>query len=100
MSGGSYNYLCTRQPGDLLGCREDLEHARDSLSSLDADDVAQVLTDIIALTQDYQTAVESKMDSVHRVLYELEWWHSNDHSEEDFRAALAEYRRTNERSGQ
>jgi hypothetical protein len=92
MSGGSYNYLCNRQPGELLDCREDIESARHSLLALDAADVAQVLTDVLGIIGNYRPAVEAKMDSVYGVLHELEWWHSNDHSEEDFRAALAEHR--------
>lgn len=92
MSGGSYNYLCNRQPGELLDYREDLENARDTLLTLDAGDVAQVLTDIIDLARQYRDAVEHKMDTIYTVLHELEWWHSNDHSEDDFRTALAAYR--------
>lgn len=92
MSGGSYNYLCNRQPDELLDRRDDLENARDSLIALGAGDVAQVLTDIIALARQYRDAVEAKMDCIYTVLHELEWWHSNDHSEEDFRTALADYR--------
>lgn len=99
MSGGSYNYLCSRQPDELLDRREDIESARDELVSLGAPDVGQVLTDILTLASDYRAAVESKMASVYTVLHELEWWQSNDHVEEDFRAALAEYRAAQAKEG-
>lgn len=92
MSGGSLNYLCSQGPDELLNRREDLESARDWLIGYDAADVAQVITDIIALAAQYRDAVETKMEAVYSVLHELEWWRSCDHSEEDFRRALADYR--------
>lgn len=92
MSGGSYNYLCNKQPDDLLSCREDLERARDDLIHYGAGDVAGVVSEILALATVYRQSVDPRMAAIEHVLHELEWWQSNDHSEADFRKAVNEYR--------
>ncbi|MEV4127076.1 hypothetical protein [Nocardia sp. NPDC049707] len=84
MSGGSYNYLYSR---DLIevGVQSDLEAARDRLAGLGyADDVAQKVQGIL----DAIAEVERRRDEIADVLQALEWWDSNDFDEEGFREQL------------
>lgn len=92
MSGGSYNYLFRAEPDELIRRRDDLTAMRDRLVELGAADVASAFEEVIAEITDYLHQVEWRMAKIADVLQAVEWLDSNDWGEDQFKAALAEYR--------
>ncbi|MFF4026928.1 hypothetical protein ACFYY5_29170 [Nocardia elegans] len=93
MSGGSYNYLYSRELGDG-GTVEDLRCAQQRLKDLGyADDAAGSVAVVLRMLED----AEQKKAALEGVLHALEWWDSNDWSEDQFREALAKFRAAGDR---
>src|SRR5438128_220991 len=88
MSGGSYNYLHSRDVVDG-GVLEDLRAAHERLTGLGyATDVAANVAGILRAAED----LEHRKEAINEVLRALEWWDSNDYSENQFREALDDFR--------
>lgn len=94
MSGGSYNYLFTKDPEELVSRRDDLEAMRNRLVELGATDVAAAVEEIAATITSYRHEVEWRMAKVADVLQAVEWLDSNDWGEDQMREAIAKYRAT------
>jgi len=93
MSGGSYNYLCFADPSDLLQKHsQDLREMVEGLSAAGADDAARETETIIVILDHFRNRMQARVDRVSPVWKALEWWHSGDWSEKQFRETLAEYR--------
>jgi hypothetical protein len=93
MSGGSYNYVCYADPGDLLQKHgQDLQEMVGALSRAGADDAARETETVIAILDHFRNRMQARLDRLNGVWRAMEWWHSGDISEEDFKKALAEYR--------
>ena len=93
MSGGSYNYLCYADPSDLLQKHgQDLRDMVSSLSAAGASDASKETETIIAILDHFRDRMQARVDRISGVWRAMEWWHSGDISEEQFKEALAEYR--------
>ncbi len=93
MSGGSYNYLSTKDADDVLNATDDLRFARDRLKGLGyADDASEKVAEILTAIADYRRDVNARLSEVEGVLHALEWWDSNDWGEDQFREALGAFR--------
>jgi hypothetical protein len=92
MSGGSYNYLYSKEPDELLTCGEELAEMRNRLKELGAADVAVVVDGIIATITRYRDEVEQQMANIADVLQAVEWLDSNDRGEDQVQDAVAKYR--------
>lgn len=93
MSGGSYNYLYSRELGDG-GTVDDLRRAQRRLKELGyADDAAESVAVVLRMLED----AEQKKATLDDVLQALEWWDSNDWSEDQFREALGKFRAAGKR---
>jgi hypothetical protein len=94
MSGGSFNYLHSKFPEDLMvSGQSDLGDMIDALAVLGyakdaAVESAGVLADICAC----QVRLEAKLRRLEGVWKAMEWWQSGDWSENVFKRALADYR--------
>ncbi|WP_069162934.1 hypothetical protein [Nocardia altamirensis] len=92
MSGGRYNYLYQKDPVELIG-NSALQAVHDRLASLGyAEDARQAVADIIATIRTYEENASAQIAKISEVLHILEWWDSNDASEDDFQQALEEHR--------
>ncbi|MEU0991946.1 hypothetical protein [Streptomyces sp. NPDC005953] len=96
MSGGSYDYLChSWDLGDLLDKRGSLEEMSQALAALGyAQDAARESEELLVLLRQWETRADVRIKRLRDVWKALEWWHSADYDEDDFKAALAKYRDT------
>lgn len=95
MSGGSYNYLCTKDAGDLVGYQGegDLVHMAERLAGLGyAEDAAKDAYDLLAMVRTQRARIDAALKRLYEVFYAVEWWDSADRSEDDVKEALAKYR--------
>lgn len=88
MSGGSYNYLYSRELIDeetryLLG----LAHER-MVALPYAAEAAGKVQELLSMAEE----ITRRKEGLSEVLRCLEWWDSNDYDEDQFREALTEYR--------
>lgn len=94
MSGGSYNYLCAALDlEDLQSHRHDLEEMANRLSGLGyAQDAARETEELLLLLRQWETRAEVRLRRLTDVWKAVEWWDSNDSSEQRVHEALAKYR--------
>ena len=91
MSGGSFNYLCHKDVGGVLGeGREDLRSMAGALTELghDARDVAERTAALLVKADEMQSEIDALSDVWHAV----EWWRSCDYSREQVFIAIGRYR--------
>ena len=95
MSGGSYEYLCFKDSGELLSGGNDkmLQSMADRLSGLgyanDAAKETQELLQIIKQSRDRLDTIRERLSPLWRA---IEWWDSCDSGEDDFKKVLNSYR--------
>jgi hypothetical protein len=94
MSGGSYNYLFTAQDlQDLQARRWDLEEMANRLAGLGyAQDAARETEELLVLLRQWETRAEVRLRRLIDVWHAVEWWDSNDSSEQRVHEALTKYR--------
>lgn len=96
MSGGSYDYLFSKEAEDLFGytgAYENLERMTDRLVGLGyAADVAADALDLVAMIRTQRVRMDAAMRRLRDVFHAVEWWDSADSGEDEVRAALAAYR--------
>jgi hypothetical protein len=94
MSGGSYGYLCDTWELEQLTRRQgSLEAMAARLAGLGyaKDAAAETLELLLALRQ-FEINAMVRIDRLKGVWKAVEWWDSNDYSEDQVREALEEYR--------
>ena len=100
MSGGSFNYLSSKDPADLLGNSfEELEYMASWLTEQGFTDVAGETEDILAEVKTisaevkaFERRVGTRMKRLERVWGAVEWCVSGDISMDDVHKAIEEYR--------
>lgn len=97
MSGGSYNYLFRVEVCDLMNSIDALESMAERLSGLGyAKDVAAETTNLLISLRSFEIRAEAMRGRLASVWKAMEWWDSNDTSEDEFKEALQGFRDTNE----
>lgn len=93
MSGGSYNYLFTKDAHDIMAYDGELSDMCDRLAGLGyADDVAREATELLLVTRQSRVRIESIQKRISDVFHAVEWWDSGDGGEDTLAKALARYR--------
>jgi hypothetical protein len=94
MSGGSYNYLChTYDLAGLLDRHADLEEMSERLAGLGyAQDAARETEELLVQLRQWRNRAEVRMERLRDVWKAVEWWDSNDYSEDQVQDALKAYR--------
>ena len=93
MSGGSYNYLCFVDAGEILQRQQDLQVMADDLAKLGyAPDAAKETENLLLTVRQFDNRIQTMLDRMSPVWRAMEWWHSADSNEDDFKVALAKYR--------
>ena len=95
MSGGSYNYLCNREAGEILDGQgaSDLVEMRDALRERGVLDAAGQTDAVIATIAEARQLVEMRLEALRDVWKAVEWHDSGDWGPERIDGAIAEYRR-------
>lgn len=93
MSGGSYNYLYVKDVEHLIGRDDSLQEMADRLAGLGyANDAAAETQDVLLQIRQFTNRVEQSIERLRIVWKAVEWWDSNDSTEEGLKEALELYR--------
>ena len=94
MSGGSFDYLCFKEAGDLLGNDDaNLQEMADALAELGyARDAAKETQTLLLEIRAIRNRLQATLDRLSPVWKGMEWWRSCDINEDDFIEVLSEYR--------
>lgn len=93
MSGGSYDYLYCKEIDSLVGYDAVLQEMADDLASLGyAADAAQETQRLLEDIRAFRNRAETKLSRLSDVWKAKEWWRSCDSGEDEFKAALENYR--------
>lgn len=93
MSGGSYDYLCHKDPEELLVMDRQLQEMADRLAGLGyAQDAALETQELILNLRQFRNRIEASSRRLCNVWRAVEWCDSGDTSEESIRLELQTYR--------
>jgi hypothetical protein len=92
MSGGAFNYLCHREPDELLVHQQDIRDMAEFLRSVRAIDAQVETLAMLSLIEKTEERLNAYLDRLPPVWKAAEWWQSGDWSKEQFEEALKEYR--------
>lgn len=92
MSGGSYNYLCYKDPDSIMNEIGELEKMRDKLIELDYLDAAKETESIILVIKSFFVQMESRIERLSGVWKAVEWMDSGDWGVEEVLKEINDYR--------
>ncbi len=93
MSGGSFNYLCYKDGSELLDLEDDIDSMYHALKATGyAEDAAQETLELLQTIRDVKSKLNKAALRLENVWHGMEWWGSNDYSEDNFKNSLIEYR--------
>lgn len=92
MSGGSFNYLCYAEPGNLFEKYLDLAMMRDALAE-DYPDAAKETESIVLICKQFDVLMQARLDRLSPVWKAVEWTQSGDTGPDAIKEAVAEYRK-------
>jgi len=94
MSGGSYDYLCDAfDLDDLMRKKTSLQEMAARLAGLGyATDAATETEELLVMLRQWEIRARVRLARLSEVWKAIEWWDSNDWSEDAVRKALAAYR--------
>ena len=96
MSGGSFNYLCYKEPVNLFHHIEDLEDVERYLLRNGYYDVAHDVRRQIEYLESARNRIEVLHEQLSPVLKAVEWYVSGDYGEDSLKRAVEKYRRGDE----
>jgi hypothetical protein len=95
MSGGSFDYLCFKDAGQLMERQDLLETMADALAKLGyAQDVARETQDLLLDYRAFYSRAQARIERLEAIWRAIEWWYSCDTSEATFKVVLQEWRET------
>ena len=93
MSGGSYDYLYSKDVEDLLHSQETVQNMADRLAGLGYASDAAKETEMILLTlRQFENRISAMKERLSEVWHSVEWWDSCDSGEDSVKNALEKYR--------
>lgn len=94
MSGGSYDYLCWKEAGEILECEATIQQMADRLARLGyANDAAKETQLLLLEIRQAKNRLNVSIERLQNVWQAIEWWDSGDSSEKELQKALAFYRK-------
>jgi hypothetical protein len=78
MSGGSYNYLYSKDSEDIINQIPDMIRMRDRLIELDMKTGAVMLQKLILSVEKYRIEADARMDEMYPLMRAVEWMDSGD----------------------
>ena len=94
MSGGSYNYLCYKDPEELLsGDNIDyLEDMCELLIELGYDDIARDMQRLVEYCKTAYNRIDVLSHQLNDVMHAIEWYESGDYGLDNLKKHLEDYR--------
>lgn len=94
MSGGSYNYLYSKDTDmGLLNEEAELDSMAQRLAGLGyAEDAARETEEILLLIRQAKVRIDTRAQRLRGIWHAVEWWDSADSGEDGVQAELAKYR--------
>lgn len=92
MSGGSLEYLYSRDVTFIIENLQYLEKAAQKLTELDAEDVAKEIEDLICYSKQFKRRFETRWNRVKDIIHVIEWIIDCDFSPEQLKEPLMKYR--------
>lgn len=92
MSGGSYNYLCYKDSGNINEGRQDAHEMRDRLTELGYLDAAKETESVILMLDAFEVRLQARIDRLNEVWRAVEWCDSGDSGEDGVKKAVEKYR--------
>lgn len=92
MSGGSLNYLASKEPEDLFNSIEDLEEVEQILLQLNYQDIARDVRRLIEYLRTAYNRIDVLSIQLTDVFHSVEWWKSADYGDDTLRKHLDAYR--------
>ncbi len=93
MSGGSWDYLYSKELDELLNRKGSIQQMADKLAMLGyAPDAASETMDLLLTLRMFECRLDAMLDRLRPIWKGIEWWDSADWSEETFKEALTRYR--------
>lgn len=95
MSGGSHNYLCFRNDGDLFNhvTLRDMENMATRLIELGYEDVAKETLALKCTIQQAMASSRAMKDRLQDAWKSVEWYDSSDVGIEEVEKSISEYRK-------
>jgi len=93
MSGGSYDYLYSKDVEDLLHTQETIQNMADRLAGLGyASDAAKETQELLLTLRQFENRRSAMKERLSDVWHSVEWWDSCDSGEDSVKNALEKYR--------
>lgn len=92
MSGGSFNYLYSKEIDDLMNNTSDLEEMREYLISYGYEDIAKDTQRLIEYIKSAECVIGTLKDMLEPVFHAVEWYESGDYGKERMIEVLEKYR--------
>ena len=93
MSGGSYDYLFSKDVGDLFDNAHTLERMARRLAEFGfAEDAAAETEETVLILRQVRIRLQTRINRLRGVWQAVEWCDSNDWSESSVKEALTKYR--------
>jgi len=93
MSGGSYDYLYSKDVEDLLHTQETIQNMADRLAGLGyASDAAKETQELLLTLRQFENRISAMKERLSDVWHSVEWWDSCDSGEDSVKNALEKYR--------
>lgn len=93
MSGGSYDYLFLKEPGEISRHEDTVQRMAERLSGLGyAQDAARETESVLLLARQFEARMRARLERLSEVWRAVEWWDSGDSGEDYLEQALLQYR--------
>lgn len=95
MSGGSYNYLCCKEPEELL-CGNNIGYLEDMcglLLKLGYDDIARDMQRLVEYCKTAYNRMDVLSHQLNDVMHAIEWYDSGDYGLDNLKEHLENYRK-------
>lgn len=93
MSGGSLDYLCFAEPGELFDRVREMEEVEQFLTEHGAEDIASDVRRLIEYIKTAQNRIGVLFDQLSDIFHAVEWRMSGDYGDNDVQLAVSQYRR-------
>ncbi len=100
MSGGSFDYLYCKEPGELFDRVEYIEDMSEIALRLGYEDIALDLTRLAEYIKSAKIRVTVLQEQLKEVMHSIEWYDSHDIGEDTLKKRFEEYRSRADVSGE
>lgn len=93
MSGGSLNYLCFAEPGELFDRVREMEEVEQFLTEHGAEDIASDVRRLIEYIKTAQNRIDVLFDQLSDIFRAVEWRMSGYYDDNAVQLVVSQYRR-------